>query len=456
MREAGMQFWMLTGDKTTTAKQIGTMCKLTNKGANTMMVSLVTIPGTEGSTVIVDEGSKLPTSISPADMPEQRGSFLAMLDQAIERVLEFEAKFDQDLERSAQVFVVVDAKTLEMVLNDHEEDFARLSIRPSVKSVLCCRVTPKQKGRVVKMVKDRGFITLAIGDGGNDVPMIQEAHIGIGIVGKEGLQAARAADYSIAKFRYLARLVLVHGHWAYHRTSFMAQYSFYRCFFFCMFQLSYNVNTGASGSSWFLSLPITLFNLPFTGLSTLFLTLDRDVSQTALLNKSLYKTRNVYRHGADSEFMNIKTIGAWLIRGSLQGIICAWLVLQIYSDTMEPDGTVMDNDTTSMVAYTAVITIQTITVIIESSSCTWINHAVIWSCFGLFIFYILLMGNTTFMSMYDLYGTTPALFRGHSSSIYKATSYSDSYPNSNRLCTSQMVNSGPRASCVLWLPSSHR
>ena len=88
---------------------------------------------------------------------------------------------------------------------------------------VCCRVSPKQKAEVVRLVRDNltnpPVITLAIGDGANDVSMIQAAHIGIGISGQEGMQAVRASDFSIAQFRYLERLLLVHGGERAKRTS---------------------------------------------------------------------------------------------------------------------------------------------------------------------------------------------------------------------------------------------
>ena len=82
-------------------------------------------------------------------------------------------------------------------------------------------MSPKQKALVVRLVKDGipGTITLAIGDGANDVSMIQAADVGVGISGEEGLQAVNSSDYAIAQFRFLKRLLLVHGHWSYHRNG---------------------------------------------------------------------------------------------------------------------------------------------------------------------------------------------------------------------------------------------
>lgn len=98
--------------------------------------------------------------------------------------------------------------------------------------VLACRVSPKQKAEIVMLVRndpdDKNIISLAIGDGANDVNMINAAHIGVGISGLEGQQAARAADYSIGQFRYLKNLMFVHGREAYRRNSYLVLYMFYK------------------------------------------------------------------------------------------------------------------------------------------------------------------------------------------------------------------------------------
>ena len=98
-------------------------------------------------------------------------------------------------------------------------------ISSSCNAVICCRVTPKQKAEVVRLIKTSlNKITVAIGDGANDVNMIQEAHIGIGIYGKEGMRAVQASDYAIGEFRCIWKLLLVHGRWSYIRISQMILY----------------------------------------------------------------------------------------------------------------------------------------------------------------------------------------------------------------------------------------
>lgn len=96
-------------------------------------------------------------------------------------------------------------------------------------SVLCCRTTPLQKAFLVKIVKEElRLSTLAIGDGANDVSMIQMADVGVGISGQEGMQAVMASDFTLARFKYLEKLLLTHGFWSYDRLARMILYFFYK------------------------------------------------------------------------------------------------------------------------------------------------------------------------------------------------------------------------------------
>ena len=136
-----------------------------------------------------------------------------------------------------------------------------LELATLCKAVVCCRVSPLQKALVVKLVKKNinESVTLAIGDGANDVGMIQAAHVGVGISGMEGLQAARSADFAIAQFRYLQKLLLVHGGWSYAKMSKLVLYSFYKNITLYLIQLWFAIDNGFSGQVIFLLLKIDTF-----------------------------------------------------------------------------------------------------------------------------------------------------------------------------------------------------
>jgi len=187
-------FRVLTGDRQETAINIGLSCKLISEDMNL---------------IIINEESKNATRDTIAKRLNQiRGQ----KDQA-----------DQDV-----LALVIDGKSLTFALEkDLEKQFLDLAVM--CKAVICCRVSPLQKALVVKLVKRHlKAILLAIGDGANDVSMIQAAHVGVGISGVEGLQAARSADVAIGQFRFLRKLLLVHGSWSYHRLSKLILYSFYK------------------------------------------------------------------------------------------------------------------------------------------------------------------------------------------------------------------------------------
>src|SRR5947207_6343618 len=127
------------------------------------------------------------------------------------------------------------------------------------------RVSPLQKALVVKLVKKHlKALLLAIGDGANDVSMIQAAHVGVGISGVEGLQAARSADVAIGQFRYLRKLLLVHGAWTYHRISRVILYSFYKNIAFFMTQFWYSFQNAFSAQVIYESWTLSFFNVIFT------------------------------------------------------------------------------------------------------------------------------------------------------------------------------------------------
>lgn len=124
-----------------------------------------------------------------------------------------------------------------------------LEIGTRCHSVICCRVTPIQKARVVKLVKIHlRKTTLAIGDGANDVSMIKAADVGIGIMGKEGAQAVKASDYAFKEFKFLKRLIFIHGHYNYIRITKILLYSFYKNIVLILPQIFYGFYTNWSGS----------------------------------------------------------------------------------------------------------------------------------------------------------------------------------------------------------------
>ncbi|KAD4585088.1 hypothetical protein E3N88_22689 [Mikania micrantha] len=186
--------------------------------------------------------------------------------------------------------LIIDGKTLTYALEeDLKHEFLKLAV--DCASVICCRVYPKQKAMVRsfnsydRLVKEgTGKTTLAIGNGANDVGMIQEADIGVGISGVEGMQAVMASDFAIAQFRFLERLLVVHGHWCYKRIAQMICYFFYKNIAFGLTLFYFEAFTGFSGQSVYDDWYMLLFNIVLTSLPVIALAVfEQDVSSEICL-----------------------------------------------------------------------------------------------------------------------------------------------------------------------------
>ncbi|XVE51921.1 hypothetical protein DITRI_Ditri02bG0078900 [Diplodiscus trichospermus] len=190
LAQAGLKIWVLTGDKMETAINIGYACSMLRQGMKQICITAISSDAKE----VVKE------------------NILMQITNASQMI-----KLEQD--PHAAFALIIDGKTLAYALEDNmKQQFLGLAV--DCASVICCRVSPKQKALVTRLVKEgTGKTTLAIGDGANDVGMIQEADIGVGISGVEGMQAVMASDFSVAQFRFLERLLVVHGHWCYKRIA---------------------------------------------------------------------------------------------------------------------------------------------------------------------------------------------------------------------------------------------
>ncbi|RHY48886.1 hypothetical protein DYB38_006255 [Aphanomyces astaci] len=176
-----------------------------------------------------------------------------MLDKAHRtRTSTIKQRSSKSLELTKQA-LVIDGPVLTMVYHYPLLKFLFLELAQQCAAVICCRVSPKQKAEVVALVKNnvKNCRTLSIGDGANDVSMIQEAHVGVGISGHEGMQAVNASDFAIAQFAFLQRLLLVHGHWNYRRMSKLVLYVVYKnilCWFALYVLSLYACGSGTSSS----------------------------------------------------------------------------------------------------------------------------------------------------------------------------------------------------------------
>ncbi|KAE9970963.1 hypothetical protein BLS_004676 [Venturia inaequalis] len=284
LQTAGIKIWVLTGDRQETAINIGMSCKLISE---------------DMTLLIVNEESHEATR---ANLQKKLD---AIRGQAADRM---------ELETLA---LIIDGKSLTYALEkDLEKMFLDLAVM--CKAVICCRVSPLQKALVVKLVKRHlKAILLAIGDGANDVSMIQAAHIGVGISGVEGLQAARSADVSIAQFKYLRKLLLVHGAWSYQRVSKVILYSFYKNVALFMTQFWYSFQNGFSGQVIFESWTLSFYNVMFTVLPPFIIGIFDQFVSARLLDRY----PQLYQISQKGLFFKMHSFWSWVANGFYHSLI---------------------------------------------------------------------------------------------------------------------------------------
>ena len=397
LHAAGIAVWVLTGDKIDTATEIGYSTELLRADMN-----VVTIPEWMAPDEAAQETGGLATppsgivdakEMDTADGIDPRGvlHIRGLLVQLLQELKEIEVSVGSallvpsgsnssvNLDESAEVFIqqrplqvhplalVIHASALTIAMeNVHRDaqghpvpsdDDVRqtaaatvagatygttlelfVEVAKTCKTVVCCRVSPKQKAEVVRLGKlylgspplkhfswlpwrfptaGAESVTLAIGDGANDVPMIKEAHIGVGISGHEGMQAVLASDFSIAQFAFLERLLLVHGHANYFRTSKLILYFMYKSVLFSLTMTWMTLYNGYSGQSIYDGNIAGGFNLLFTFFPVMLLaTLDRDLDTEDLVaHPSLYAASRG-GHGFSGD-----AIASWTLSGVWHSIV---------------------------------------------------------------------------------------------------------------------------------------
>jgi phospholipid-translocating ATPase len=328
LRNAGMKVWMLTGDKVETAT-----CISISAGLKAKTHKIYTIKNDEIKSEAKNE-EKPPENV------------------LLSKFEEYKRKINID----PHLFII-DGDTLDLALKNCEKDFFETAMLAP--SVVCCRCSPTQKRIIVKTIKKyTDARTAAVGDGGNDVAMIQEADVGIGIVGKEGLQASLAADYSIMEFRSLNMLLLWFGRIAYKNTSMMSNFiihrgliiAFNQFIFSCIFY--FNPVPLYSG---FLSFG---YSTIFTSLPCICVLLDQDVNKNNVLTfPTLYK---ILLKGRE---LNLKSFLFWLFKSIFQAFIIMFGSIILFEDTIFLK--------IVTVTFTALIYLEVLNVYLEINKYHW-------------------------------------------------------------------------------------
>ncbi|XP_032878178.1 probable phospholipid-transporting ATPase IH isoform X1 [Amblyraja radiata] len=376
LQQAGIKVWVLTGDKMETAAATCYACKLFRRTTQLFELTTKRIEEQNLHDVLFD----LSRTILRQSDNLRRDSY---------------SGFSQlDLHDYG---LIIDGATLSLVMKPGENGNSSsykdlfLEICRQCSGVLCCRMAPLQKAQIVKLIKvsKEHPITLAIGDGANDVSMILEAHVGIGILGKEGRQAARNSDYCIPKFKHLKKLLLVHGHYYYVRIAELVQYFFYKNVCFIFPQFLYQFFCGFSQQPLYDTAYLTLYNISFTSLPILLYSLmEQHVSVDALK-----RDPTLYRDIAKNSLLCWKLFLYWTFLGVFDAVVFFFGAYLLFDHSaMTSNGKVFGNWTFGTLVFTVLVFTVTLKLALDTHHWTWMNHLVIWGSLVFYIMFSLLWG----------------------------------------------------------------
>lgn len=263
--------------------------------------------------------------------------------------------------------LVGEALAMAQHMKDWQKEFIEICGECDV--VLCCRVSPMQKADIVSFVKTTlKKTTLAIGDGANDVNMILEAHVGVGICGVEGTSAVNNADYALPQFKGLATLMLVHGRLCYLRLSTLICYFFYKNLLFTLCIFFFNCYCTCSGQFMFNEWGVSLYNTIFTQMPVLiYAILEHDVRPNhALANPQLYLP------GQRGDFFSTKVFLCWVAEGVWGAAVCFFVPIYAFSIPNE-DGQLLGMWAEGTAIMSSIIMTVTLRLCVETTFWTWIH-----------------------------------------------------------------------------------
>lgn len=381
-----IRIWVLTGDKQDTAEEIAKSCNLINEN---MFVMYLCEGDDEFYSVEVTLNFYSDEFGINTHQEEKQMNNLNNITN-MNRVGEYDIDIEEitrkiHKKKGKDLSIIVDGKSLEVILKSDKLSFLFFKIAIAAKSVICCRVSPKQKAKVVALAKKYGnWITLSIGDGANDVPMIMEAHIGVGIQGKEGTQAVRSADYSIGQFRFLEKILLVYGRQGYMKISKFICYYFYKNILLLFTELFFSFYNGFSGQIYFADYLSTMYNAFFTSwpvLCTFIFEKDVDLN-------IVKKFPSLYKAGHDNYYFNLKIFWVYVLYAVFHGAYCFYIVDYGFRFLNGDDGLVLSHWAKSTISFSLIIHIATYKLMLISNF--WNIISILSTILSLLFYYFIL------------------------------------------------------------------
>eukprot|EP00095_Tigriopus_kingsejongensis_P008981 maker-scaffold570_size134912-snap-gene-0.9 protein:Tk08981 transcript:maker-scaffold570_size134912-snap-gene-0.9-mRNA-1 annotation:"phospholipid-transporting atpase id" len=379
---AGIKLWVLTGDKQETAINIGYSCHLLS---DDLMEEPFIVDGENFDEVqlqLVTHRNTIQNLTNHYQRSRENLSMVTLSESCSEAEIPgMDPSKVVDENGRTGFALVINGHSLVYALSE-ELELLFLGVAEKCNAVICCRVTPLQKAMVVELVKKyKKAVTLAIGDGANDVSMIKTAHIGVGISGQEGMQAVLASDYSLAQFRYLERLLLVHGRWSYYRMCKFLRYFFYKNFAFTLCHFWFAFFCGFSAQTLFEPAFIAVYNLFYTSQPVLALgVFDQDVSSELCL-----KYPKLYTPGLNSALFNKKEFFKSAFQGFFASFVLFFATQGAYHDKIAWNGeNLSDHMTFGSVVATILVVVVTAQVALDTSYWTVFNHITIWGSIAVY------------------------------------------------------------------------
>jgi len=376
MRNAGIRTWVLTGDKVGTAKMIGHACELLQKEWKFLWVmehESKPDPDTPGSIITNDDHVNTPDEVM--------ASFLQQIADAELEKDENGNRVDKALlvEGNALLTLGIGLDNDGIAAKEMSGEWQDLKNKQKIliekaaecRAVLCCRVSPSQKGQLTTLVRDiLGKVTLGIGDGANDVSMITAAHVGIGVQGVEGSQAVNSADFAICQFQHLQNIVLVHGRWTYYRLSKAICYFFYKNIINVFTIMWYALITGFSGTLQYNDMVLCMYNLFFTSVPVMvFALLEQDVDYDTSLSHP-----TIYSPGQKKELLNFRVFFTW-VGEAVYGATVIFFVPYIgmgHGSNLE-EGINLNLEIVGLTMYTINVIAVTLRLALETQFFTWLH-----------------------------------------------------------------------------------
>uniref|UniRef100_A0A671TAZ2 Phospholipid-transporting ATPase n=1 Tax=Sinocyclocheilus anshuiensis TaxID=1608454 RepID=A0A671TAZ2_9TELE len=351
LAKADIKIWVLTGDKQETAENIGYSCNMLREEMKEIFIVAA------NTAEEVREDRLLGKKSQVVEDEKVDGEYgLVINGHSLVREIAFALQKDMHLEL--------------------------LRTACMCQTVICCRVTPLQKAQVVELVKKhKKAVTLAIGDGANDVSMVKTAHIGVGISGQEGMQAVLSSDFSFAQFRYLQRLLLVHGRWSYLRMCKFLRYFFYKNFTFTFVHFWYGFFCGFSAQTVYDEWFITLYNLVYAALPVIGLSLfDQDVN-----DRWSFQYPQLYAPGQLNQYFSKMAFARILLHSCYSSLVLFFIPWAAMCDTVRDDGKdIADYQSFALLAQTCLLIAVSVQMGLDTYYWTAVNQFFLWGSLSVY------------------------------------------------------------------------